>query len=444
MEERKPLTESELQKTSSATREACILAVIFVIMMFTAIQLDLFEFLVEMLEGKDHYEIDEFFGVAAIFSIFIVIFALRRWREISNVLRSREDDDKTLRKINFELQKKTEELENQKARSEKLSELANFLQVCKSKDEAFNFISEAADTLLKDCHGALYVTRDSRNQLSLAAEWGVGEHSEFFSPDDCWGLRLGKRFISSRDWGTPTCAHVGNENDDINVCFPLTAYGEMIGLLHVVVPATLTREDEQGLPVAMRQSLSMFSEQVSLAISNLTLHEKLKELAIHDSLTGLNNRQYMKETFEREIHRAKRNRSQLGIIMMDLDHFKKFNDTFGHPAGDMLLMELGKYLKSFFRIEDFCCRYGGEEFLILLSDIDTEEFKQRCQRLLEGIAQIQLVFQGVPLGNITASLGVAVFPEDGQNSSLLLEAADKSLYRAKKDGRNRVSFASQL
>lgn len=186
----------------------------------------------------------------------------------------------------------------------------------------------------------------------------------------------------------------------------------------------------------------MFSEQVSLAISNLTLQEKLKELAIHDTLTGLNNRQYMNETFEREIHRANRSKGRLGVIMMDIDHFKKFNDTYGHPAGDQPLMELGKYLKAFFWVEDFCCRYGGEEFMIILSDLETEELRERCKLFLKGIANLHLVFQGVPLGNVTASLGVSVYPEDGQSSSQLIEAADKALYRAKKSGRNRVCFVS--
>jgi diguanylate cyclase (GGDEF)-like protein len=430
-------------KYSTAIIEAGILLVLFVVLSFVSIKLDLFEYIVEQLgSSQDIYEIDEIIIVSAFFSIIIAIFAIRRWLELNRLLQHRNVDDKLLKTTNLELVKKTQELELQQKRSEKLSHLANFLQVSRSKDEAFKFISEAASSLFNGSHGALFVTRDSRNQLSRVTAWGDRQHPDYFSPDDCWGLRLGKQFVACRKWETPLCTHTGEEKQCITVCVPLTAYGEILGLFHVRIPEGSEGQVGKEIPRSLVQTLTVFSEAVSLTISNLTLQEKLRELAIHDVLTGLYNRQYLKETFDREIHRAVRSSSQIAVVMLDLDHFKQFNDTFGHPAGDMLLMKVGKYLKNFFRIEDFCCRFGGEEFLVLLSDVNVDQLRERCESLRQGISDITVVFEDVPLGQITATLGVAVYPQDGETYSQLIGASDKALYRAKKEGRDRVCFAN--
>lgn len=200
-----------------------------------------------MLGEGDHYEIDEIIGIGALFSVFMAVYSLQRWREIYKLLRKREKDELLLREVNKQLLDKTEELEKEKSRSEKLSELTNYLQVCKSKDEAFHFIREAAETLLGECHGALYVARDSRNQLTRVAECGDIKHVDFFVPDDCWGLGLGRRFVSSSDLDSPTCTHADDKNDLIHVCYPLTAYGEMIGFLRVEIPRAFKEEKKQSL-----------------------------------------------------------------------------------------------------------------------------------------------------------------------------------------------------
>jgi diguanylate cyclase (GGDEF)-like protein len=183
------------------------------------------------------------------------------------------------------------------------------------------------------------------------------------------------------------------------------------------------------------------SEHIAMALSNLRLHETLRSQSIRDPLTGLFNRRFMEESLELEIRRAARNQRPLGMIMVDLDHFKYFNDNFGHEAGDLLLKELGALLKGNIRGEDIACRYGGEEFTLILPEGTGAVTRQRAEFFRDAIQRLDVHFRGLPLGKITASMGVAVFPDHGRSAKELIEAADKALYRSKSDGRDRVTLA---
>jgi diguanylate cyclase (GGDEF)-like protein/PAS domain S-box-containing protein len=166
--------------------------------------------------------------------------------------------------------------------------------------------------------------------------------------------------------------------------------------------------------------------------------ELLREQSVRDHLTGLFNRRYMEETLERELLRAHRKHLSFGIIMLDVDEFKQFNDTHGHAAGDLILREVGSLLINHIRGEDVACRYGGDEFLIILPDVSPEITRERAEILCEHAHNINIPFDGQTLGAITLSLGVVTFPQDGSTSAVLLKAADGALYRAKHEGRNRV------
>lgn len=430
------------KKISSANIEALILLFVFLIVAFFSMQLDLFETIFELLGEDDRYEIDEIVLVTAIFSLFTTFYAIRRWLESKKLFKDQENSSIALRDANLQLNAKASELFAKQERNEQLSQMISFLQVCKSKEEAFQHINKSAMSIFKDCSGALYVTKESRDQLNLASHWGDATYPDLFIPDDCWGLRRGKPFFSSQDWATPLCNHINSEDNRISACYPLVAYGEIIGLFHLRFPEIHTNKVNKAISSAFEQTLSMFCEQVSLSISNLELHYKLQHLAVIDPLTGLYNRHYLEETFEREIHRAKRKGKKLGIVMMDLDHFKSFNDTYGHPAGDMVLREVGKFIRAYFRIDDFCCRYGGEEFFVLITDIETNDVIKKCESLRQGIENLSVIYRNTPLKRITGTLGVAIYPDHGDSTSLLIESADNALYRGKKAGRNRVQFAS--
>jgi diguanylate cyclase (GGDEF)-like protein len=187
--------------------------------------------------------------------------------------------------------------------------------------------------------------------------------------------------------------------------------------------------------------VNMFAEQVGLCISNLRLREALRNQSIRDPLTGLFNRRYLEETLEREVRRATRSEQSLGVIMLDLDHFQRFNDTYGHEAGDTVLRQTASFLANSVRAEDIVCRFGGEEFIVILPMADLNATRTRAESICSRLRELEVLHDGRPVGRVTASAGVAAYPEHGIVPKALIEAADASMYRAKKEGRDRVVVA---
>jgi diguanylate cyclase (GGDEF)-like protein len=190
---------------------------------------------------------------------------------------------------------------------------------------------------------------------------------------------------------------------------------------------------------AERQLAEVLAKQVALALGNLKLKESLRNQSICDPLTGLFNRRYMEESLEREFSRANRNKTSVALVMMDLDHFKRFNDTFGHQAGDTLLRTLGDLLKRNTRGQDIACRYGGEEFVLVLTDSNLAGALQRAEILRQQVRQLSVEYAGQLLGTVSVSMGVALFPDHGTTMGEVLRASDQALYCAKREGRDRVS-----
>jgi diguanylate cyclase (GGDEF)-like protein len=178
-----------------------------------------------------------------------------------------------------------------------------------------------------------------------------------------------------------------------------------------------------------------------MAIANLNLRETLRHQSIRDSLTGLYNRRYFQESLEREIRRVKRKGGSLAVMMIDLDRFKLFNDNFGHEAGDTLLRAFADLLRRRVRGEDIPCRYGGEEFALILPEATLEATCARARELCQAVKELQPVYQDIHLGSVTASVGVAVYPEHGPSAEDIVRAADNALYHSKACGRDRVSVA---
>ena len=184
-----------------------------------------------------------------------------------------------------------------------------------------------------------------------------------------------------------------------------------------------------------------FAAQVGLSVANIRLRDALRAQSTKDPLTGLYNRRYLGEMLEREIRRAARAAQPLGILMLDLDHFKKFNDTYGHDAGDAVLRETASFLVRSIRAEDFVCRYGGEEFVVVLPTADLRVAGMRAEAIRSRLHDLVVLHQGRSLGLVTASIGVAALPLHGTTEKDILQAADAALYRAKKAGRDRVVTA---
>jgi diguanylate cyclase (GGDEF)-like protein len=261
------------------------------------------------------------------------------------------------------------------------------------------------------------------------------------TPDECWALRRGQPHRSYEAPGL-ICPHAKVESNGGKagrLCVPLIAQGEVLGLLSMERDAdgkAAGALDPDPEHVAM-----LIAEQMALSLSNMRLRETLQHQSIVDPLTGLFNRRYLDETLRRELARAKREALPLSIIVLDVDHFKRINDEFGHDAGDAVLRSLGSEIKRYVRDSDVACRFGGEEFVLLLPGCDKQTTAQRSKVLLNTIRAMDVPRASQSIGPITASLGVATFPEDGTEADALIQVADRAMYTAKRSGRNRVVVA---
>lgn len=325
-----------------------------------------------------------------------------------------------------------------------LNQMSDMLQACRSVDEAYSGLARFGKLLFPQESGAVFIHDTDKNLFEAMATWGKSLNSSLrFQPDDCWALRKNQEHLFSEPQRDQLCAHLSLETTTKNICVPLAAHGETMGLL--LVQGKPVKEDDladEDLSESKQRLAVTAAKQMALALANLNLRHSLFLQAIHDPLTGLYNRRYMEETLEREIYRVQRKGSSLGIVMLDLDHFKRFNDTYGHEAGDTLLREVSQYLRNHIRQGDIACRYGGEEFLLILPEAALEITRERAENLRLGVQLLQVKYQGQSLGTVTVSLGVAIYPDHGTKGDEVIRAADAALYRAKQEGRNRVVAAA--
>jgi diguanylate cyclase (GGDEF)-like protein len=342
--------------------------------------------------------------------------------------------EEKLRKFNQELMELVAELERRDTEMQLLNRMNDLLQTCNSQEEAFKVIALLGGELFPGQDGCIAVLHSSGGYLETVARWGSDAPVEpTFSLEDCWALRRGT-FHEIVDPRVGLCRHFVRQLDTDYLCAPLMVQGDILGLL-CLVGAAATRGKHQVSP---QQLAVMVGESIKLCLSNLKLREKLHAQAVHDPLTGLFNRRYLEDTLWRELHRADRRNSPLGVAMIDLDHFKQFNDTYGHQAGDSLLRELGQLLREKLRKSDIACRYGGEEFVLILPDSSLPNTQQRVEQICVLIKALRIRHRDQFFGEIAASAGVAGAPEHGSTAAELLRAADNALYAAKQAGRDRV------
>lgn len=355
---------------------------------------------------------------------------------IARDITERKKTEDALQQAKQKLEAWVHELEQRTREMTLLSEMGDMLRACLTMEEAYSVIVRVAQQIFPVRAGALYVIAPSRHLVESVAVWGDTSLVErVFSPDECWGLRRGRVHWVEHSGTGLLCKHLPHPVPEGYLCVPMMAQSEALGILYLAQPAgTRLTEAKQRLAVTM-------AEHIAMALSNLKLHETLRSQSIRDPLTGLFNRRFMEESLALELRRAVRNQRPLGVIMLDLDRFKHFNDTFGHDAGDTLLRELGKLLQTNIRGEDIACRYGGEEFTLILPEGNAEVIQQRAEALREAIKRMEVLHRGRPLGRITASLGVAIFPEHGRTGESLLQAADASLYQSKDAGGDKTTTA---
>jgi diguanylate cyclase (GGDEF)-like protein len=323
-----------------------------------------------------------------------------------------------------------------------LNRMGELLQSCMSLDEAYGVIHWLAQRLFQTETGAVFVLNASRNVLEARTAWGAHPaEPDAFAPEDCWALRNGQSHVVE-DTGTGVlCQHLPSPPPRAYLCTPLVAQGKALGLLYVgSEPAGAA--GRWGLPEAKQRLAEAVAAQLGLGLANVQLREILRSQSIRDPLTGLFNRRYMEETLEREVHRARRSGRPMAVLMLDVDGFKHQNDTFGHDAGDAVLRELAALLLGNLRRGDIACRYGGEEFVLVLPEASLEDGARRAEQLRGAVTRLHLSHNERVIGPITISAGVAAFPDHGIDAETVIRAADMALYRAKREGRDRVAVAT--
>lgn len=337
--------------------------------------------------------------------------------------------ERELKQVHEELLVSAQTLRERGEVIELLGGMAHRMQAARTDDELAQVIRAFVPRVLPGLTGALYAYNNSRNLLVPLSGWGGHEvETDSFAPDQCWALRRGQSHFVSEPGADIVCGHVDHDAAPYH-CEPLLASGEVIGVLHL-----------DGLVEAETQfRLNVLAENIASAMVNQKLQRDLKEQTIRDPLTGLFNRRYMEEALALEVARAARSDAPLCVVMCDVDHFKRFNDEFGHEAGDVVLQAVAAQLGHRFRDGDIVCRYGGEEFIIIAPGTTAEALSQRVEAVRQAIAGIALRLGKQPLGSSTMSFGVAEWARGmDRDGDALVQAADAALYRAKREGRNRV------
>jgi diguanylate cyclase (GGDEF)-like protein len=349
-----------------------------------------------------------------------------------------EEDSSAIRK---DIQDLIGRLERQNRKLILLCEMDELLQASHDEEEVYTIVTNYSNKLFPGETGALYIFNDILNILECVSTWGDNFKSESeFLPDKCWALRLGRLHYVNSSPAELYCQHLTGTSHNEYYCVPMLARGKTLGLLYLQ-SGNQNAEGSGSELIYTSHIVSTMAKLTALALGNIKHHEALQNYAIYDSLTGLFNRRYMEETLKREVSRVARNKEPLGLIMVDIDHFKQYNDTYGHAAGDMLLRSIGEFFKDSIRREDIACRYGGEEFVLILPGSSLENTCRRAEQLHEDIKRVRVRHRGNFMNSVEVSMGVVVFSEHGSSAELLLESADRALYKAKALGRNRIVVA---
>ncbi|MFZ1928189.1 MAG: diguanylate cyclase [Candidatus Sulfotelmatobacter sp.] len=328
------------------------------------------------------------------------------------------------------------ELQKRSERATMLAKMGELLQSCISRDEVFAAALGYAPKIFPTARGAVALLDSSRSHAEVLGSWSDCQlPMREFEPTECWALRTGHPHLVVAGDSTAPCTHAAGVKNSY-LCIPILAQGETLGILHLQATDAVPQLDPAELSFK-----TTFAGQVGLSIANIRLREALRMQSVRDALTGLYNRRYLEEVLDRETRRAGRAGQSMGILMLDLDHFKRFNDTYGHDAGDAVLRETAAFLLKNVRAEDFVCRYGGEEFVVILPTADVEGSTTRAEKLRSKMRELSILHQGKSLGMVTFSIGVAAFPANGMSPKELMAAADGALYEAKRGGRDQVAVA---
>jgi diguanylate cyclase (GGDEF)-like protein/PAS domain S-box-containing protein len=346
-----------------------------------------------------------------------------------------------LQKVNKELTDLVIELQNRDREMKIINQMYDLLQSCKTLEEAYQVIGISGKDLFNGQNGGLAILHDSGQFLETTSFWGNQQMLEsVFALEDCWAMRRGQIHEVTDIHANMICQHFTQPPKIGYLCFPMVVQGETLGLFYQETPSGLL--PDQALN--WKQKTMAVAEGIKISLSNLRLRELMRQQANHDPLTGLFNRRYLDDTLPRELNHARRKNSHISIAMLDIDNFKKFNDTFGHEAGDVILREIGHLFRENLRKSDIACRYGGEEFVLVLLDSTYDDSRRKLDLIREQIKNLQIRYQEKLLGKITMSIGTVEANGNLMCAEELVAASDKALYAAKHEGRDCIIDYSEL
>jgi diguanylate cyclase (GGDEF)-like protein len=340
------------------------------------------------------------------------------------------------RENGIERQRLERERDVDRAVRDLLSRMTQRMQGCDTIAGLQEVVRRFAPEVAPQLAGRLYLLEAKRQMLVEGCSWSEPVHSAAeFSPLACWGLRRGAPHRPSGASFDVYCDHLNTADTPDSLCLPLAGQHGTLGLLYFERRATSAAAELNDA------YLEMLAENVGLALDNLRLRDALRLLAMTDPLTTLPNRRQLDEVLVRELAEAQCSGNTVSCAMIDIDHFKRFNDEHGHDAGDAVLRAVGQTLKEAVRDTNLVFRYGGEEFLMLLPGMQEHAAATRAEEIRARISSLRVQHEGRDLGPITASVGLACAPQHTEWQALV-QTADAALLRAKQAGRNRVLTAS--
>lgn len=373
--------------------------------------------------------------ILVVLSLGLLIYISWLFSKFSGAQR---EHDERLHAAQLELATLSDEREVMARELTQLGRYGNLLHGCTDLAEVLQVSQQLLAQLLPGSAGTIYPLIDGEGLAEATHLWGihVGNTKMQAHHRDCWALQRKRVHLSHSDAPGSACAHI-ELPDGLDVlssaCIPLTAQGESMGWLYL---STSGHGSFPKLSVAIAAA-----EQLALALANLKLRQHLRDQSVRDPLTGLFNRRYLTESLGREMARCKRRKLPLSVMVLDLDHFKVFNDTLGHQAGDALLVAFSRMLQTSVRNEDIACRLGGEEFILIMPEMDQEIAVRRATQLLEATRKLEVMYEGQILPQITTSIGIAVYPDHSSEPDQLIGSSDTALYQAKRTGRDKYSVA---
>jgi diguanylate cyclase (GGDEF)-like protein len=412
--------------------------IVFVIAYAVASFFDINEQWMEISEEYEAFELDEIpFGLAFLSMVF-AWFTWRRWSE-------KEESEKQLRaQINLTSQREKRLAIVQTATITKskqltlLREMTEFLMLSDSSSECFSIFSNYLSKLLPTVSGSVFFEKS--NNFTPQHFWGKEAIVNVpFSSKDCWAFRTGRTYDSHAGICSRSCS--AGPTDQL--CVPIKSADKLRGMVTIYCGSGLDEaladlyfENRDDLLNLLQPACDL----LGIALSNIALRERLSDESNRDVLTGLLNRKGVIQAATRELQNSVSVNKPLSFMMFDIDHFKKVNDQYGHDIGDAVLVSLSSIISENIRAEDICCRYGGEEFLLIMPNSTIEQAFQKSEELRQIIQSTSIAVDNKVDIHITFSGGIACFPSDGDTLRELIKKADIALYESKKMGRNRIHF----